>query len=427
MANTGLTSEEQYKLDIITKVINHEIKPGVAAKLLGISTRQIRRLKVAVQDDGQNAVIHKLKGRRGNHHIDLSVKEKALQVIQKTYTDFKPSFATEKLEENHSIHVSYGTTRLWMMEKGLWKARKQKHPDYHAWRARKEYYGELQQFDGSYHYWFENRFVDRDGNPIEVCLLASIDDATGKITKAEFFNNEGVVAVFTFWKEYVEKVGKPLAIYLDKFSTYKINHKSAVDNIELMTQFQRAMQNLSIELITAHSPQAKGRIERLFETLQDRLIKEMRLENINTPEEANLFLEEVFLPKFNNRFEVNPIKEGDVHKALLSDDDKKHMNRTFSVQSTRRVNNDFTIQFKNHWYQLQEIQTTTVRARDVILVEEWINKTVHFSLREIYLIYTLLPERPKKVKKNPIILTTHKLNWKPPANHPWKKRFKPQR
>lgn len=425
MANGWLTSEEQYKFDVLTKVLNKEIKSGVAAKLLGVSTRQIRRLKIAVQDEGQNAVIHKLKGKQGNHHIDPSVKEKALQIIQKGYTDFKPSFATEKLEENHSIQVSYGTTRLWMMERGLWKARKQKHPEYHAWRSRKEYHGELEQFDGSYHYWFEDRFVDDNGNPIEVCLLASIDDATGKITKAIFATNEGVVAVFMFWKKYIQKLGKPLKIYLDKFSTYKINHKSAVDNIELMTQFQRAMQNLAIELITAHSPQAKGRIERLFQTLQDRLVKEMRLEQINTPEEGNKFLEEVFLSKFNSRFTVIPVKEGDVHRTLTSDD-KKHINRTFSVQSARRVNNDFTIQFKNHWYQLQEIQTTTVRARDAVLVEVWLDGTVHFSLRGFYLTYIVLPERPRKTKRNPIILTTHKLNWKPPSNHPWKKPFKPQ-
>lgn len=422
----NFTSEEQYRFTVITKVIDKEMKPGQAAKLLGISTRQIRRLKIAVQDDGIAAVVHGLKGKQGNHHIDLSIKENALSVICESYTDFKPSFATEKLEENHSIQVSYGTTRLWMMEKGLWKARKRKQPVYHAWRPRKEYYGELEQFDGSYHFWFENRFVDEKGNPIEVCLLASVDDATGKIARANFAANEGVIAVFTFWKDYILNMGKPIGIYLDKFSTYKINHKAALDNQELMTQFERAMQNLGVGLITAHSPQAKGRIERLFGTLQDRLVKEMRLANVNTPEEGNKFLEEVFLPKFNNRFAVIPTKEGNVHRAL-SKDDKKHLNRMFSIQSTRRINNDFTIQFKNHWYQLQEIQPTTIRAKDTVLAEEWLDLTIHFSLRGLYLIYTVLPERPKRIKRNPIILTTHKLNWKPPANHPWRKPFTSQR
>jgi len=162
-----------------------------------------------------------------------------------------------------------------------------------------------------------------------------------------------------------------------------------------------------------------------FKTLQDRLVKEMRLAYISTPEDGNKFLA-VFIPKFNNMFSVLAAKEGDVHK-LLGEEDKKNLTRIFSVQSSRRVNNDFTIQFKNQWYQLQEIQPTTVRARDTVVLEIWLDGTVHISLRGFYLSYSVLPERPKKVKKQPIILTTHKLNWSPPANHPWRKPFKPQR
>lgn len=425
MANGGLTSEEQYKFEVITKVINKEIKPALAAKLLGVSTRQIRRLKVAVQDEAEMAVIHKLKGRQSNHQLDKALKEKALEIVEKKYADFKPTFASEKLDENEHIKISPQTLRRWMGKKGLWKIRKQKDTAYHAWRARKEYYGELEQFDGSYHYWFENRFIDRSGNPIEVCLLASIDDATGKITKATFAENEGVFAVCSFWKGYIEKIGKPVKVYLDKFSTYKINHKVAVDNAELMTQFQRAMKTLSVDLISANSPQAKGRIERLFKTLQDRLVKELRLASINTPEEGNKFLE-VFIPKFNAQFAVIAEKEGDVHKPLTKDD-KKHLDRIFSIQSTRYVNNDFTIQFKNHWYQLAEIQPTTVRARNIVVIEIWLDKTIHINLRGFYLSYSVLPQRPEKTKKQPIILTTHKLNWNPPLNHPWRKPFKPRR
>jgi hypothetical protein len=225
----------------------------------------------------------------------------------------------------------------------------------------------MEQFDGSYHHWFENRYCDELGDSIEVCLLASIDDATGRITRAQFTKNEGVVAVFEFWKEYILDIGKPLSIYLDKFSTYKINHKAAVDNYEFMTQFQRAMLDLGINLISAHSPEAKGRVERLFLTLQDRLVKEMRLANISTPEEGNRFLKEVFLPKFNSRFAVVPLREGDVHKKL-SEIDIKNLNRIFSVQSTRRINNDFTIQFKNHWYQLTELQPQLLELKIELLL-----------------------------------------------------------
>lgn len=420
MADFIRTSEEQYKFDVITKILKKEIKPGMAAKLLGLSARQIRRLRNKVKKEGMPAVVHKLKGKCSNYRIDPLAKERILTVLRKTYSDFKPTFATEKLEEHHNIRISYGTTRLWMIEEGLWKTRKQKKTgEYRSWRPRKEYFGELVQFDGSYHHWFEKRYYDENGAPVEVCLLAAIDDATGKITQAGFTTNEGVIAVFNFWKEYVQSVGKPLSIYLDKFSTYKINHKSAVDNKDLITQFERAMQSLDIQLITAHSPQAKGRVEKLFGTLQDRLVKEMRLAGINTPEDGNRFLKEVFLAKFNKRFTVVPTKEGNVHKEL-SDTDKKYINRIFSVQSKRRVNNDFTIQFKNKWYQLEELQPTTVRAKDKVLVEEWLNGTIHFSLREKYLNYTVLPERPKKMNRQPLILTTHKLNWKPPVNHPWR-------
>lgn len=419
-----LSNEEQQRLDIVKAAIKRKITIGQAAKTLCISPRQVKRLKKAVKTEGYIAIIHKLKGRKSNHCIDSSIKENLLKKIKDTYRDFKPGFATEKLQEQYGTDVTSQTIRVWMTEEGLWKPHKHKKTgEYRAWRPRKEYFGELAQFDGSYHFWFEERFADEEGYPIEVCLLTSIDDATGRITKAKFSDNEGVIAVFNFWKKYIQSIGKPLNVYLDKFSTYKINHRSAVDNQELITQFQRAMQDLGIDLITAHSPQAKGRVERLFQTLQDRLIKEMRLAGINTPNEGNKFLEEVFIPKFNRRFAVVPAKEGNVHKAL-SEIDKKNLNRIFSVQFKRKVNNDFTIQFKNKWYQLEELQPTTVRARDKVLAEEWLDGGIHFSLREKYLNYAILPERPKKIKQPPLILTTHKLNWKPPLNHPWRQYHK---
>lgn len=423
MSGSKLNSQEQEKASILRSAIMGKITNSQAAKQLRLSVRQVQRAKAGVRKDGAGAVVHKLKGRISNHAFPKDVKAKAVDTIKNNYDDFKPGFAQEKLQTRHNMQMTSQTIRVWMTEAGIWKTRKQKNIGIHrSWRARKEYFGEMQQFDGSYHLWFENRFVDQFGNPIEVCLLASIDDATGRITKATFAANEGVVAVFTFWKEYIKEHGKPLAIYLDKFSTYKINHKVAVDNSDLMTQFGRAMRDLNIHLISANSPQAKGRIERLFGTLQDRLVKEMRLENINTPDKGNEFLKEVFISKFNNKFAVTPAKTGSVHNNL-TDDDKKNIDRIFSIQSERVINNDFTIQFKNNWYQLSEIQPTTVRAKGKVLVEQWLNGAIHFSLREKYLNYTILPERPKKVKRPPLILTRHKLNWKPPIDHPWRKLY----
>ncbi|PIP74602.1 MAG: hypothetical protein CO135_01525 [Candidatus Levybacteria bacterium CG_4_9_14_3_um_filter_35_16] len=416
-----LTKREEEKLVVINDCLSRKITKAQAATILGISTRQVKRLKSKVRESGTLAVIHRLKGRQSNHHIEETTKDKALTVIKEKYADFKPTFATEKLAENHNIHISYGTTRLWMIEEKLWKPRKQRKATYRSWRPRKDYYGELQQFDGSYHYWFENRFVDADGYPIEVCLLASIDDAAGKITRAEFSSNEGIIAVFTFWKGYIELIGKPVAIYLDKFSTYKINHKAAVDNKDLLTQFQRAMGQLDINPIPANSPQAKGRIERLFKTLQDRLVKELRLENITNPDDSNKFLKEIFIPKFNEKFTVIPAKEGNVHRPLLQGE-KEDISHIFSIHDTRRVNLDFTIQFKNNWYQLTEIQPTTVRPLMLVLMETWLDGSVHIILKDFELAFILLPEKPKKQRiKQPIILTTHTLNYKPPPNHPWRR------
>lgn len=418
-----LSQKEQIKLTVINQIIQGKITNGKVAVILGISSRQIKRLKKKVREEGERGVIHRLKSEASNHSIDPSLKREALNHIRKEYKDFKPLLASEKLEEQHGIKLNPQTTRRWMIQESLWKERKQRKITYRSWRPRKEYFGELEQFDGSYHYWLEDRYCDNEGTPIELCLLASIDDANGEITKASFSANEGVVAVFTFWKSYVLTHGKPLAIYLDKFSTYKLNHKGAVDNSDLMTQFGRAMKDLSILLITANSPQAKGRIERLFQTLQDRLVKELRLAKINTPEQAQVFLDTIFIPTFNKKFSVTPTKEENVHR-LLSETERQKINRIFSIQSQRKVNNDFTIQFKNHWYQLMELQSTTIRPRETIIIEQWLDGTVHLNKQGYYLSYIPLPKRPEKTKTNPLIITTHPLNWIPPKNHPWRKSYK---
>jgi len=421
MPNAKYTLAEQEKATILTSAVTGKITNNHAAKQLGLSVRQVQRAKAAIRKDGIVSVVHGLKGKSGNHRIKQEIKIKTLEIVRRTYTDFRPTFATEKLAENHSINISHETLRLWMTKEGLWKPHKQKQNTYRCFRPRKEYYGELEQFDGSYHLWFENRFVDGNDTAIEVCLLASIDDATGEITKAEFAPHEGVIPVFTFWKAYITDLGKPLIIYLDKFSTYKINHKAAQDNSELKTQFQRAMAMLGIAVIFANSPQAKGRVERSFQTLQDRLVKEMRLAGINTPEEGNRFLKEVFIPKFNKKFAVSAEKEGDVHRALQKEE-QANLNHIFAIHDTRRVNNDFTIQFKNKWYQLTEIQPTTVRPHEVVLMEIWLDQSVHIILKSKGLAYILLPEKPKKQSmKQPVALTKHKLNYKPPPNHPWRR------
>ena len=272
----------------------------------------------------------------------------------------------------------------------------------------------MQQFDGSYHVWFGKE---------ESCLLLSVDDATGKITHAKFDYNESVVAVFKFWLEYFEKQGFPLSIYLDKFSTYKINHKNAVDNKDMITQFERAMSQVGINPITAHSPQAKGRVERMFGTLQDRLVKELRLADISTIDEANRFLEE-YIPRFNAKFSVVPARKRDLHKKIPKQI-KERLSQIFSIQNKRIVMNDYTVRFENNYYQLDEIQPTTVYKKDRVIVEKHLNGEVKINIRDHYLNFTVLPERPEKEIniKLPAITIRKISTWKPPADHPWRKQF----
>ena len=257
----------------------------------------------------------------------------------------------------------------------------------------------------------------------ESCLLASIDDATGRITQAEFVNHEGVKPAFAFWQKYAKTKGKPVGIYLDRHSTYKINSTSLFDDPRVLTQFERAMKDLDIQIIHAHSPQAKGRIERLFGTLQDRLIKELRLEKTNTIEEANRFLEETFIPTFNQKFAVLPAKKKNLHQPLTKID-QANLDKIFSEQNIRAVNNDFTIKFKGQWFQLSEIQPTLVLRGSRVMIEERLNGELFISLKDQYLDYTVLPERPQKVIKMYVTgLTKQKQIWQPPANHPWRRPF----
>lgn len=412
-----MTTKEAERLTIINNLIAKKINGTDAAKQLNLSVRQAKRLKAGVIKEGAKGIIHKLRGKDGNNKINKKLLKEVKQIIQREYPDFGPTLATEKLMEINKINLSVTTVRNLMIEEEFFKPKKRKQNQEHRqWRERKECYGEMQQFDGGYHHWFEKR----NG---EVCLLASIDDATGKITKLKFAKNEGVIEVFNFWKEYLKAKNKPVAIYLDKFSTYKVNHNNATDNHELLTQFQRACQDLNINLITAHSPQAKGRVERLFETLQDRLVKELRLRKISDIEIANKFLEEEYIADFNKRFSVIPAKNTDLHRPL-TEHDKNNLNKIFSIQSKRQVKNDFTIQFKNVWYQLDEIQPTTIYKKDSVLIEERLDSSIYLSKKEKYLNFKKLPVRPEKVKTNLIAITPRKSNWTPPENHPWRKQIR---
>jgi len=414
-----MTAREAERLTIINNLIAQKINGTDAAKQLNLSVRQTKRLKARIIKKGAKGIIHKSRGKEGGRKIEKATIKKVKKIIKEKYSDFGPTLTAEKLMEFHKINLGITTVRKLMIKEDYWKPKRKKQNQQHRkWRERKECYGEMEQFDGCYHKWFENRGE-------EICLLASIDDATGKITKLKFGKSESVVEVFDFWKGYLEAHSKPVAIYLDKFSTYKVNHKNATDNHELITQFQRACDDLNINLITAHSPQAKGRVERLFETLQDRLVKELRLKNISDAETANKFVQDFFIQDFNNRFEVVPVKDTDLHRPLTKHD-QDNLDKIFSVQSERQIKNDFTVQFKNSWYQLDEIQPTTVFRKDKVLIEERLDNSIHISKKEKELNFKKLPARPEKIKTNLVALTPKKSDWTPPANHPWKRQIHAQ-
>lgn len=416
--NIVMASKEAKRYDIIKDLISQKINGTQAAKQLNLSVRQVKRLKRRVKKEGIKGVIHKSRGREGNRKLKRKTAKKIKKLIQENYSDFTPAFIQEKLNESHNIKASYGTVRNIMIKEKLYFPRKRKnnHNGYHAQREQKDYYGEMEQFDGSYHDWLEGR-----GGIDDLCLLASIDDAKKEITCAKFDYSESVRSVFHFWKEYIEKNGRPLAIYLDKYSTYKINHKNAADNKDLLTQFQRAMGELDIKTISAHSPQAKGRVERLFKTLQDRLVKELRLRKINNVKEANEFLQQEFIPEFNKKFGVKAKKKGDLHRKL-NKREKGSLNHIFSVKSQRVVRNDFVVQYRNRYFQLEEIQPTTVYKKDKVIIEEHSDDSVYINKKDKYLNFTELKEKPEKeISVKLPALTLIKTQYIPPTDHPWRK------
>lgn len=228
-----MTEKELEKYDVIKNLLDKKINGTDASKQIGLSIRQVKRLKYSVIKLGIEGLIHKSRGRESNRKLDPDIIKKTEKLLKEEYYDFGPTFASEKLNEINNIVINKETIRSIMVRLELWKPKSRKTSKIdRTWRPRKDNFGEMEQFDGSYHKWFGEE---------ESCLLLSVDDSTGKITHAKFDINESTVAVFKFWLEYFDKHGFPLSIYLDKFSTYKINHKNAVDNKEMITQFQRAI------------------------------------------------------------------------------------------------------------------------------------------------------------------------------------------
>lgn len=399
----AMTQQELKRLHIVRKALDKSITQLEAAELIGIGLRQAQRIARAVRIEGDKGVIHKSRGQPSNRALSDKIKEKALKLYKEKYHDFGPTLGSEKLFEIDKIKINDETLRLWLLEANIpYKKRKQR-PHRH-WRERKHSSGEMIQMDGSHHDWFEGR------GP-RCVLMGYIDDATGT-PFARFYSHEGTLPAMDSFKRYVAKYGLPVSLYLDKHTTYKSTKKQTIEdelnNTEALSQFARAARELGVNVIYADSPQAKGRIERLFRTFQNRLIKEMRLRGITTIKEANKFLRS-YLPVYAKRFSVQPANDADLHRPVP---EGVSLNAIFSVQTIRTLRNDFTVAHNGRLYQVKDNVNT-----EKVTVEERANGSIHISYRDTDLKFKEITTRPKKQAKS----RTPKPRYIPPRDASWRR------
>lgn len=301
-----MSKQELRRVEVLTEVLAGRRTTESAAGVLGVSLRQAQRLTARYRDGGGATLIHKSRGRPASNKLGSGVRELVLGLVRQNYRDFGPTLAAEILLERHGIEVSRETLRKWLVDAEIWLSRKQRR-SFHQPRLRRECVGELVQIDGSEHRWFEQRG--------ESCtLLVFIDDATSRLMQLRFVPSESTSSYFEVLHNYLKTHGCPVAFYSDKHSVFRVNRPDT-KNGSGMTQFGRALAELNIEIICANSSQAKGRVERANRTLQDRLVKELRLENVCDMEAGNAFLPG-FLERFNKQFARKPAAPADLHRRV---------------------------------------------------------------------------------------------------------------
>ena len=419
MGTLQMSRKERRRLVVLSQVQEEKISLVKAAELLGLCYRQMKRVWSRHQREGDGGVVHRLRGRRSNRQAELGVKKRALRLYREKYRDYGVTLAAECLAEEDGLAVPVSTLRRWLLGANLWERKRTRKP-HRRRRARKEHYGELVQMDGSHHDWFEGR---RDW----AVLMVMIDDATGRVL-ARFFENESWQSAATMFRDYVREHGLPRGLYVDQHGIYRADREANTQEIlagkEPQTQFGRAMVELGVELILARSAQAKGRVERMNGTLQDRLVKALRRLKIRDLKAANVYLEKTFLSKFNARFEVPAAKAANVHQALPDDCD---LGRVLSIQEERVVQNDWTVRWKNGFLQLEESRDTPVRPKKRVTVCETLEGTLRLFLGDRELSWSPVRTRPQARRKKPSrrpgdTIRSHQ-GQRPSAGHPWRKRL----
>src|SRR5512135_3352551 len=381
-----MSKQELSRAQVLRQLDEGRLKQRQAATQLNLSPRQIRRLLKTYRRTGAAGLISQKRGRPSHNQLDPSTKHRALELLHTRYADFGPTFAHEKLTEVHHLKLGRETVRRLMIQAGLWRPRHASKPVIHPLRERRPRVGELVQLDGSPYAWFEDR--------APACtLLVFIDDATGRLLHLCFTAAESTFSYFAATEVYLRQHGKPVAFYTDKLSVFRSHQPNDVDGSGI-TQFTRAMQQLDIAVICANTPQAKGRVERVNATLQDRLVKEMRLRGITGMVAGNAYLP-TFIAAFNRRFAVVPREAEDAHRPLLPHDD---LARILTVQEMRVLSKNLTLQYQKVIYQIQTARPTYALRNATVIVRENRHGEIAIEYKGKDLPYTVYREQAKQAE-----------------------------
>ncbi len=405
------------RLEVIREVAGKRLRQREAGERMGLSVRQVKRLLRRYRELGARGLISGHRGRKANNAIAPEVRAEILGVVRERYWDFGPTLAHEKLTEVHSYGVSVETLRKWMAAEGLWRSRKRRGMRVHQSRPRRTALGELVQVDGSPHRWFEER------GPY-CTLIVFIDDATSRLMALRLVEAETTEAYMRTLRGYLDQYGRPVAVYSDKHGIFRVNQQDCEGEL---TQFTRALQTLDIQPIHANTPQAKGRVERANETLQDRLVKELRLGGIDSMQEANAFLPE-FMADHNRRFAVPPHHPQDAHRRVLHD--AASVDLILSHHSIRKLSRNLTLRYRNREYQvLNQGKGYRLRSSPVTVCEAF-DGHVTLLCQGKTLDYRILAEGQAPIPLDDEkslhrtvdtarVLQRKRPKYKPSPDHPW--------